>query len=151
VPERGQEFVSELAQQLAPELMSLIGQYFALSAFESEPAVTALTPDDSALQARRDFQETRGVPEIDGGMRARGLVRMIERARSYTPVAKTRSRIKTISVIPYSSPDPESPLVGGMGLSEGEPANSTERRSPVSSPSTTWTVASRSARSTSTS
>jgi hypothetical protein len=67
--------------------------------------------------------EARGAREIDDGMRRRGLVGALARARGYAPFSRTRARPKSISIIPYSSPDPQSRFVGGLGISEGEPAS----------------------------
>jgi hypothetical protein len=61
--------------------------------------------------------------EIDGAMRRRGLVRMSARARAYAPFSRTRGRPKVVTLIPSTPTDPKANIVGGVGMSEGEPAN----------------------------
>src|SRR5208337_4669647 len=45
------------------------------------------------------------------------------RAVAYAPFSKARSGPKLVGVVPYAAADRESPLVGGVGFSDGEPAS----------------------------
>ena len=89
----------------------------------NDPVVRALPPDDSKIMARRAMKEARGMHEVDAAMKKRGLVAMVERARGYTPFSKVLARPKTVTIIPYSSSDPKAKFVGGVGISDGEPAS----------------------------
>jgi hypothetical protein len=73
--------------------------------------------------ARRAVKDAPGMAEVDAAMKKRGLVGMIERARGYAPFSKVLARPKTVTIIPYSSSDPNAKLVGGVGISDGEPAS----------------------------
>src|SRR5438128_2616923 len=91
--------------------------------FGGLPAIRPLPPAEAHVAARKELAVARGAKEIDAAMRERGLVRGLARARAYTPFAHTRGRPKLIVIVPYTSADPKSPLVGAVGLSHGEPAN----------------------------
>ena len=96
---------------------------FIAAAFSGVPAVRALTPEESQICARRMLADAKGAKEIDNAMRQRGLVGMVSRARAYTPHSRTRGCTKTVVVVPYTSTDPDATVVGGIGVSEGEPVS----------------------------
>lgn len=98
----------------------LVGSTAAGDALRS---IKALPVEHAQLVARRALGEARGAPEISQGLAARGLVRGIDRARAFTAFSHTLANTKTITVVPFSSSDKNSPHVGGLGLSDGQPAN----------------------------
>jgi hypothetical protein len=88
-------------------------------------AIKALTAEESQIVARHLLTDAKGMKEVDLAMRRHGLVGMPSRARSYAPFSKTRGRTKHVAIVPYSSSDPDSKLVGGVGVSEGEAVTGT--------------------------
>lgn len=94
-----------------------------MSALRGEAAVRPLTPEEARIAAKRLMSESRGFEEVDAAMREQGLVAMVGRARGYTPFSRTSASCKLVVIVPYSSTDRDSELVGGLGLSEGEPAS----------------------------
>jgi hypothetical protein len=96
---------------------------FICCAFPSATAIKALTPEEAGLVARRMLGSARGAKEIDREMRKRGLLPMAARARAYSPFSKSRASLKLVAIVPYNSTDADSDCVGGVGLSEGEPAS----------------------------
>jgi len=100
-----------------------IEERFIASAFSNVPAIHALKREEAQVCARKLLGDSKGSVEIDQAMRKLGLVGMVSRARAYAPFSKTRGCPKNVAIIPYSSTDKESTLVGGLGLSDGEPAS----------------------------
>jgi len=94
-----------------------------LSALRGEAALRALTAEEAQLAARRLMAESRGFDEVDRAMRERRLLPMVNRARGYAPFSRARGKPKLIVIVPYSSPEKDADVVGGVGLSEGEPAS----------------------------
>jgi hypothetical protein len=86
-------------------------------------SIRALPPGQSELVARRLFDETEGANDVANGMGERGLLRSFERSLTFTAFSHSLAATKTVTVIPFSSPDPHSVYVGGLGISEGQPAN----------------------------
>lgn len=86
-------------------------------------SIRALPPGQSELVARRLFDETHGASDVANGMSERGLLRSFERSLAFTAFSYSLAATKTVTVIPFSSPDPHSVYVGGLGISEGQPAN----------------------------
>ncbi len=110
----------------APESISELARLLVGSAATDREAlrsIKALPAEHAQLVARRMLGETRGVPEITEGLAKRGLVRSISRARAYTAFSHTLASTKTVTVVPFNSGDKKSPHVGGLGLSDGQPAN----------------------------
>ena len=98
-------------------------QRFIAAAFSSDPVLRALSPHEARAMASRAVKEARGFAEVDRALRARGLVSNVTRARGYTPFSTKKSAVHHVTVIPYTSPDPKSKLVGSIGISDGEPAS----------------------------
>ncbi|MDQ4067799.1 MAG: hypothetical protein M3114_09465, partial [Thermoproteota archaeon] len=90
-------------------------------ALPASPAIKVLTVEESRIHARKIFGETKGVNLIDEAMRKRGLVRGLERSKGYSVFSRKLLNQKAITIIPYSSPDPKSEFVGGLGLSDERP------------------------------
>jgi hypothetical protein len=86
-------------------------------------SIKALPSEHAELVARRAVAESRGAPEIMKGLAERGLVRSFDRAKAFTAFSHTLANTKTVAIVPFSSPDKKSPLVGGLGMSDGQPAN----------------------------
>jgi hypothetical protein len=108
---------------LSSELIRLLVSRASAAADEPLRSIKALPPEHTHLVARRALTESRGADEIAKALGERGLVRSINRARAYTAFSHTLAATKTVTVIPFSSADPKSPHVGGMGFSDGQPAN----------------------------
>src|SRR5271166_801164 len=100
-----------------------VDQRFIGGAFKSDPALKALASHEAQALATRASAEARGFSEVDKALRARGLVQNMTRARGYTPFSAHKSGVRHVSVIPYTSHDPKSNLVGTIGISDGEPAS----------------------------
>jgi len=94
-----------------------------ISALRGESALRTLTAEEAQLAARRLMAESRGFEEGDRALRERKLLPMVNRARGYAPFSRASGKPKLIVVIPYSSPEREADVVGGVGLAEGEPAS----------------------------
>jgi len=94
-----------------------------LSTLRGEAALRTLTREEAQVAARRLMAESRGVQQVDGALRERHLLPMVSRARGYAPFSRATGRAKVIVVVPYSSPEREADVVGGIGLAEGEPAS----------------------------
>jgi hypothetical protein len=105
------------------EVLRSIEQRLVSAAYQGHIAVRAYGLEESQIAARKQFVKARGATEIDAAMRQRGLLRMANRARTYAPFSKVLGRPKVISIVPYSSPDPNAKVVGAVGFSEGEPAS----------------------------
>lgn len=86
-------------------------------------SIKALPVEHAQLVARRALGEARGATEITQGLAKRGLLRGTDRARAFTAFSHTLANTKTITVVPFSHADKNSTQVGGMGLSDGQPAN----------------------------
>jgi hypothetical protein len=100
-----------------------IEQRFLNSAYKSHPALRALSFEDAQALAIRATKEARGAKEVDNALRKRGLVSNVTRARGYTPFSPFTQGVHHVSVVPYTSPDPKSDLVGSVGISDGEPSS----------------------------
>jgi len=100
-----------------------IEQRFLSSAFTSHPALRALSLEDARTLAIRATKEARGASEVDNALRGRGLVSNVTRARGYTPFSPFTHGVRHVSVVPYTSPNPKSDLVGAVGISDGEPSS----------------------------
>lgn len=100
-----------------------IEEMFVSAAFVGNPALKALTPEEAQIVANRMFKAAPGSKEVDEALRRRGLIGMLTRARAFTPFSKALGTTRHVSVIPYVSPDPKSNLVGGVGISDDEPAS----------------------------
>jgi hypothetical protein len=98
-------------------------QRFLAGAFKTDAAVKALSHQEAGALASRAVKEARGFAEVDHALRSRGLVSNMTRARGYTPFSTKKNAVHHVSVIPYTSPDPKSQLVGTLGISDGEPAS----------------------------
>lgn len=90
---------------------------------ESARSVRAMPPEESAPMARRAFAEARGAADVAKAMAARGLVQSFERSVAFMAFSNGLAGMKTVTTIPFSSPDPASQLVGCLGISDGQPAN----------------------------
>ena len=106
--------IASVAQAIADRLLA--------GSFSGTPALRGFSGQDAHVIARAHFNNSRGSREVDEGMRQRGLVGMMARARTYTPVSH-KGKSKAISIVPYNSTNPQSNLVGAVGFSDGEPAN----------------------------
>jgi|GEM_PF-4977838 len=119
MPNNGEQLTNADLQGLARWLMNRI------LAAGGEPvrSIRALPREQSALVARRAFAEARGAEDVARGMATRGLVHSFERAIAFTAFSQGLAAVKTVTIIPFSSPDPKSPHVGSLGISDGQPAN----------------------------
>lgn len=102
---------------------TLIISHVLSSAFGHAPALRPMSAEESQVCARRMLETARGGPEIDEAMRSHRLVPVVLRARGYTPFSKAKGTPKAVVVVPYNSSDEKSDVVGGIGLSEGEPTS----------------------------
>jgi hypothetical protein len=95
------------------------------AAFSHSPAVRAHSAEESRIMARNLLSKALGVREIEAAMRQRGLLSMLTRAKAFSPFSHKAAAPRVVAVVPYVSADPESNLVGGLGLndSDGEPAS----------------------------
>jgi hypothetical protein len=96
---------------------------FVAESLSGSPAIRPLPAEEAQAHAARALKETRGAKEVDEAIRGRGLAPMVVRARAYAPFSYTTGRVRMVCVVPYTSPDRTSPLVGTVGISEGEPAS----------------------------
>src|SRR5689334_15389212 len=112
----------EPERRSTPQLPAAVVTHFIRTAFPATPAIKALSREEAQLIARKLFNSARGAPEVDKVMRSRGLLPGTWRAAAYSAFSRTLGVPKNIVIIPYSSTDPKSNLVGGVGISEGEPA-----------------------------
>ena len=91
--------------------------------FAGDAAVRALSAEESRLAAYQAHEEARGVKEIDERLRRFELQPAFDRAKSYAPFSRTTGRVRMISIIPYNGSQRDAKYVGGMGISDGEPAS----------------------------
>jgi len=105
------------------DISSNIAQQFVTSAFPSNPAIRALPVHEAIQHASQVIKSAPGATAIDQAMRQRGLVGMTTRAKAYAPFSQTVNRVRMVCVIPYTSTDPKSTLIGGVGISDDEPAS----------------------------
>jgi hypothetical protein len=86
-------------------------------------AIRALPPEEAKLHATQALKNTRGSDEVDKAMRSQNLAPVIDRARVYAPFSRATSRVRMVCVIPYTSGDHKSHLVGTVGISDDEPVS----------------------------
>jgi hypothetical protein len=108
---------------MATDWIAKLQERFLAERYSGSAAVRVLPAEESQLHASQVMKETRGATEVDGALRARGLAPMITRARAYLPFSRNTARVRMVCVIPYTSADPKSTLVGAVGVSEGEPVS----------------------------
>jgi len=99
----------------------IIETRFVMAALGDASAVRVLTAEEAQIAARKLLGGNDQAERLEAAMRERGLLPSTARARAYTPFSKVLGRSKLVVVVPYNSSDSKSSLVGGVGVSEGEP------------------------------
>lgn len=102
---------------------NVVDTSFTVPRLGSAAALRAHTQEEAHIIARKLHGTSLGATEIDQYMRSQGLVPMINRSRAYSPVSATKRLPKHVGIIPYTPTHPDSTVVGGIGMSDGEPAS----------------------------
>lgn len=114
---------------LSTELKAILESNLLARAASPGPALRAHSVEESQIIARRLYatdtsKEGAGsAKEIDAYMRRHGLVPMMSRACAFSPTSRMTANTKQIAIVPYASSTPDSDHVGGVGISDGEPAS----------------------------
>lgn len=115
--------MSEERVPIEPQGHRVVETHFIRSAFPGAGAIRPLTREEAQTLARRFLESSRGSSEIERALREHSLIPMVSRAVGFAPYSRNLNRSKGLVIVPCTPINPDSTIVGGIGLSEGEPAS----------------------------
>jgi hypothetical protein len=102
---------------------AMLSRRFVSGAYSNLSVIQCLSTEEARAIAKVHFRNAPGWDYVDKAMRSRGLHPDAGRALAYSVFSRKLSRPKFVCVIPYTSHDSKSDLVGGVGFAQDQGAS----------------------------